>query len=201
MTDNSPERHTPSVSTMNDAELYDALKARDRSALGVLFSRHGRLVYGLTLKILQNPQEAEDLTQEIFLILWRNAAKNVECRYFVSYLVTLARSRAIDRVRARKRHAEILQNWSQTTMSDPQSHKTPLEAAMVSENTHHVREALTQLSDNQRQVIELAYHQGMSQTEIAKQLNIPLGTVKTYTRQGFLKLRQILAPILSLHHE
>jgi RNA polymerase sigma-70 factor (ECF subfamily) len=158
------------------------------------------LVYGLALKILKDTQEAEDLTQEIFLTLWRNALKNTECRYFVSYLVTLTRSRAIDRVRARKRHSEILENWSQTHTAHPNP-KTPLEVAMMTENTRHVREALSQLSDHQRQVIELAYHQGLSQSEIARQLDLPLGTVKTYTRQGFLKLRQILAPILSLRHE
>jgi RNA polymerase sigma-70 factor, ECF subfamily len=197
MVDKYHHRYSSAIADLSDAELYNALKEKNNSALGVLFSRHGRWVYGLALKILKEEQEAEDLTQEIFLILWRNAQKNIECRYFVSYLVTLTRSRSIDRLRARKRHSAILENWSQTTMPDP-SPKTPLEVAMVTENTHHVRTALAQLNDNQRQVIELAYHQGMSQSEIAKELDIPLGTVKTYTRQGFLRLKQILAPILSL---
>jgi RNA polymerase sigma-70 factor, ECF subfamily len=201
MVDKSPNsRHSPLLSAMSDAELYDAMKARHSSALGVLFSRYGRLVYGVALKVLRNPQEAEDLTQEVFLILWRNAGKNIECRYFVSYLVTLSRSRAIDRFRARKRYSEVLEDWTQNSTSTP-TPKTPLESAIVNEHSQHLHSALTRLNDNQRQVIELAYYQGMSQSEIAKTLNLPLGTVKTYTRQGFVKLRQILDPFISPNYE
>jgi RNA polymerase sigma-70 factor (ECF subfamily) len=193
-------RPSPSVSTMSDAELYLAMQRGHSSALGILFSRYGRLVQGVALKVLRNPQEAEDLTQEVFLSLWRNASKKIECRYFVSYLVILTRSRAIDRFRARKRYSEVLDNWSSNTQVAP-APKSPLELAVRNEHSQHLHTALSQLSDNQRQVIELAYYQGMSQSEIATTLDLPLGTVKTYTRQGFVKLRQILDPAISPSYE
>ncbi len=180
-----------------DEELFNALKARDQAALAALYDRHSRMVYGLGLKILKNPQEAEDLTQEIFLSLWKNAERNPDCRHCVSYLVTMTRSRSIDKIRKRGRQLKLLERWGRSEKTS-QTTALPLDQALTGERSEQVRQALTQLPDPQRQVIELAYNQGLSQSEIANQLNLPLGTVKTRTRQGLLKLRQILIPFLSL---
>jgi RNA polymerase sigma-70 factor, ECF subfamily len=184
--------HSPDRSSAIDEALFEALKQQDSSALSILFHRHGRLVYGLALKILANPQEAEDLTQEIFLSLWRNAAKNPECRYFVRYLVTMTKSRAIDKLRARSRHLKLVERWGQSMTTEATPDPTPLEQATLTERSQRIRTALDQLPEKQRRVIEMAYDQGFSQSEIAHRLDIPLGTVKTNTRQGLLKLKQIL---------
>jgi RNA polymerase sigma-70 factor, ECF subfamily len=141
---------------------------------------------------LANPQEAEDLTQEIFLSLWHNAAKNPECRYFVRYLVTMTKSRAIDKLRARSRHLKLVERWGQSMTTEATPDPTPLEQATLTERSQRIRTALDQLPEKQRRVIEMAYDQGFSQSEIAHRLDIPLGTVKTNTRQGLLKLKQIL---------
>lgn len=175
-----------------DDALFTALKQQNATALSVLFHRHGRLVYGLAYKILVNSQEAEDLTQEIFLSLWRNANKSPDCRFFVRYLVTLTKSRAIDKLRAKGRHLRRVDRWGQQMKVDSSVQITPVEQAVRLERAEHVRQALEQLSAKQRQVIELAYDQGLSQSEIAQKLELPLGTVKTSTRQGLLKLKSIL---------
>jgi RNA polymerase sigma-70 factor, ECF subfamily len=186
------KRDVADATTLTDEGLFEALKQADSSALSVLFNRHSRLVYGLALKILANPQEAEDLTQEIFLSLWRNAAKHPECRYFVRYLVTMTKSRAIDKLRARSRHLKLADRWGQSMATEATPDLTPLEQATLGERSLRIQTALEQLPEQQRRVIEMAYNQGLSQSEIARQLNIPLGTVKTSTRQGFLKLKRIL---------
>ncbi|NJM17742.1 MAG: sigma-70 family RNA polymerase sigma factor [Richelia sp. RM2_1_2] len=179
------------TSDVTDEALFAALKNGDSAALSILFQRHGRLVYGLALKILVNPQEAEDLTQEIFLTLWRKASTNPDCRFFVRYLVTITRSRAIDKIRARTRQLKLVEKvgkMSNNIVPEP----TPVEQASFAERSQKVNHAMSELPEKQRQVIELAYNQGLSQSEIAKKLDIPLGTVKTSTRQGLLKLKRIL---------
>ncbi|MEA5618484.1 sigma-70 family RNA polymerase sigma factor [Cronbergia sp. UHCC 0137] len=187
-----PKSNSRELSSATDEVLFVALKNGDSSALSILFSRHGRLVYGLALKILANSQEAEDLTQEIFLTLWHKASSNPDCRFFVRYLVTIARSRSIDKLRARTRQLKLVEKWGQTMTNEATPVPTPVEQASFAERSGRIYHALTQLPEKQRQVIELAYNQGLSQSEIAKQINIPLGTVKTATRQGLLKLKRIL---------
>ncbi|MTJ51219.1 sigma-70 family RNA polymerase sigma factor [Anabaena sp. UHCC 0253] len=192
MESNLPQSNSQDFSSSTDEALFMALKNGDSSALSVLFNRHGRLVYGLALKILADSQEAEDLTQEIFLTLWRKASSNPDCRFFVRYLVTVTRSRAIDKLRARTRQLKLVERWGQTMTNEATPESTPVEQASFAERAERIYNALAQLPEKQRQVIELAYNQGLSQSEIAKQIDIPLGTVKTCTRQGLLKLKRIL---------
>jgi RNA polymerase sigma-70 factor (ECF subfamily) len=174
-----------------DAELFQALKTRQPEALSILYERYGSLVYGVALKILKNSQEAEDLTQEIFLALWRHVTYNPEHGYFIRYIITMTRSRAIDKIRSRGRNLKLLQRWGQTITAETSSN-SPIEQASLTERSQHVRSALAQLSQQQRQVLEMAYDEGLSQSEIAQKLDIPLGTVKTWTRQGLLRLKPIL---------
>lgn len=185
----SMESHSPPHQT--DTELLHALKAKQAGALGILYDRYGQVVYGIALKVLQNQQEAEDLTQEIFLGLWCNATINPNHSHFLRYLIVMTRSRAIDKIRSRSRILKLLNRFGQTVTAETPS-PTPVEQALLTERSLAVRSALTQLPDKQRQVIEMAYDAGLSQSEIAQQLDTPLGTVKTWTRQGLLKLKQIL---------
>ncbi len=179
-----------------DGDVVRALKAGQPDALGILYDRYSSLVYRLALRILTHPQEAEDLTQEVFLTLWRSDAYQPGRGSLSSYLTTLTRSRAIDKLRSRGSTQRFLQRWSQT-VSRIAPTPTPLEAAVLLQRSEAVRAALTHLPPQQRQVLELAYYDGLSQSEIATHLNTPLGTVKTWSRQGLLTLRKHLHPQLS----
>ena len=191
MPPDSVDSRSPNPLLQTDAELFRALKAGQSSALGVLYDRYASLVYKLAIRILANPQEAEDLTQEIFLTLWRSGKYNPDRGSLGSFLTTLTRSRAIDKLRSRSTSLKFLQKLSQMMMTETPA-PTPFESASLSQRSQYVRDALAQLPDNKRQVLEMAYYEGLSQSEIAKQLNIPLGTIKTWARQALLKLRQNL---------
>jgi RNA polymerase sigma-70 factor (ECF subfamily) len=175
-----------------DEELIRAMAAGQSSALGILYDRYSSLVYRLALKILANPQEAEDLTQEIFLNLWRSGSYNPSRGSLSSFLTTLTRSRAIDKLRSRGTSLKLIQRWSQMMISEETSSPTPFESASLSQRSHYVRNALAQLPEKQRQVLEMSYYEGLSQSEIAARLGIPLGTIKTWSRQGLLNLRKNL---------
>jgi RNA polymerase sigma-70 factor (ECF subfamily) len=182
---------SPSEPVVTDAEILHALKNKHPMALEMLYDRFGGVVYGVALKVLKHHSEAEDLTQEIFLALWHRAAFDPNHDCFVRYLITMTRSRAIDKLRSRGRTLNLLQRWGQTVNAETTS-PTPFEQAALTERSQRVREALTHLSDQQRRVIEMAYDQGLSQSEIAQQLDTPLGTVKSWTRQALLKLKPLL---------
>ena len=186
-----PDRNFSEPLTPSDAALLDSLKAKQTGALGCLYDRYGSVVYGVALKVLQSQQEAEDLTQEIFLSLWQRPIDPAKHGHLLRYLIAMTRSRAIDKLRSRSRILNLVQRWGRNiTAATPAP--TPVEQAVFDERSEQVREALTQLSEQQRQVIELAYDAGLSQSEIAQQLDKPLGTVKSWTRQGLLKLKQLL---------
>jgi RNA polymerase sigma-70 factor (ECF subfamily) len=190
MDQSTPDGH-PSISAFTDAELLNNLKTKQPEALRCLYDRYGSVVYGVALKVLQNQPEAEDLTQEIFLSLWQRPLDPTKQGHLLRYLIAMTRSRAIDKLRSRSRNLNLVQRWGQTvTAASPAP--TPVDQAVVNERSQQVRQALSQLSNQQRQVIELAYDAGLSQSEIAQQLQQPLGTVKSWTRQGLLTLKQLL---------
>ncbi|NJO40486.1 MAG: sigma-70 family RNA polymerase sigma factor [Cyanobacteria bacterium CRU_2_1] len=189
MDSSSAEPKTPPQPS--DLDLYLALRDGQVNALGRLYDRYARLVYGLAFKILGNSEEAEDVTQEIFLTLWNRDTYNPSRGSLSSFLTTMTRSRAIDKLRSRGSRLRFLQRW-QGVMKNETAPATPLEQASMGERSQLIREALSRLPSNERQVLEIAYYEGLSQSEIAKRLNIPLGTVKTRSRQGLLKLRQTL---------
>lgn len=178
-----------------DTALFCALQAGEQAALEQLYDRYASLVYRLALRILGNSQEAEDLTQEVFLYLWRGSSYQPKRGSLSSFLTTLTRSRAIDRLRSRSSNLSFLQRWSQA-MSNQLPPPTPFESASLQQRSDYVREALSRLPDKQRQVLELAYYDGMSQSEIATKLNTPLGTVKSWSRQGLLNLKRQLQTVL-----
>lgn len=177
---------------LTDAELYLALKAGQTNALGVLYDRHAALVYGIALQVTDNRQEAEDLTQDVFLQLVRSSSYDPRRGSLRTFLAILTRSRAIDRIRSRKSALAFLGRWKSNTGSESLS-RSPLEFVAQTEQSEEVQTALSQLPPNEQQILRLAYYDGLSQSQIAAQLAIPLGTVKTRSRQGLLKLRQSLA--------
>lgn len=175
--------------TTSDAELVAALKMGTVEALRHLYQRYGRLVYTLARQILHSDEEAEEITQDVFLTLWHKNTYQASRGSLSRYLVVLARSRAIDRLRSQTSHQRRLHKWH-LMMTDVSP--TPLDVATLSERGERTRQALSTLSDKERQVIEIAYYEGLSQSEIAQRLEIPLGTVKSRSRQALRKLRQAL---------
>ncbi|NJL22753.1 MAG: sigma-70 family RNA polymerase sigma factor [Leptolyngbyaceae cyanobacterium SM1_3_5] len=182
-----------SLSNQTDAELFQALRAGQTDALKILYDRHAGLVYGSALKVLGNTQEAEDLTQDIFFTLVRGCSYEPKRGSLRTFLAILTRSRAIDRLRSRRSALAFLSRWRGDRREDASD--SPLEFVFQKEQSQAVQTALSQLSESQQQILRLAYYEGLSQSEIAKRLNIPLGTVKARARRGLLQLRQILINI------
>lgn len=182
---------TRAHSGASDAELIHRLRAGQQKALGILYDRYGGLVYTLALKILNQPDEAEDLTQDVFLTFWKQDKFDPSRAALSTYLCLLVRSRAINKLHSLASQQRSIQRLQQTTSTESLV-PTPLERASLAEQQHTLQQAMTQLSDNQKRILELSYYQGLSQSEIAQQLSLPLGTVKTNVRQGLIKLRQIL---------
>lgn len=183
-----------SVSNQTDVELFQTLQLGDLSALGIIYDRYGEAVYRLALRILGDATEAEDLTQEIFLAFWRNSKYDPHRGTMIVFLLTMTRSRAINRLRQKRSQQQLLQRCQRSTPTD--NGNNLMDAVSVTEVSHIVSEALQELPENQRQVLKMAYYQGLSQSEITHELNIPLGTVKTRTRQGLLKLRKLLKDLV-----
>ncbi len=182
------------LSKQTDAEVFQALRDGESYGMAILYDRYGELVYRLGLRILRNPQEAEDLTQEVFMLLNRTVAYDPKRGSMSTFLLTITRTRAIDRLRKVRSQQQFLQKWSRI---DPIiSLRTPMENAASMEVSSRVKDALSTLPDNQRQILEMAYYDGHSQSEISQNLDIPLGTVKTRSRQGLLKLRHILKDLV-----
>lgn len=189
--DEADNPSTTQTDEASDSVLLAAMQAGQVEALQVIYRRYGRLVYTLALRVLNSPEEAEDLCQEVFLKLWQQPTYDASRGSLSTFLAVLTRSRAIDRVRSRGARSRLLQRWqtsSPTTTASP----SPLEAAVQGDQAKRVREALDQLTHAEREVLEIAYYEGLSQSQIAERLNIPLGTVKTRSRQALKKLRSIL---------
>ena len=180
-----PPNHT------SDADLFLLLQEGQTETLGILYDRHAALVYGIALKLLRNRTEAEDLVQDVFLILAKKCSYDPKRGTLRTYLAILTRSRAMDRLRSRSRKQSQLRNQSIAENAKVLSN-TPLEDITQLERSQEIRSALEQLSTKEQEVLTMAYYQGLSQSEIAKRLDLALGTVKSRSRRGLLKLRQAL---------
>ena len=180
----------PETAKPSDLELLQAIANRDEYALGSLYDRYRLILFGLLMRILSNREEAEDVLQEVFLQVWRRAKDFDELRGRpFTWLVTLTRSRGIDRLRllgARQRLAVAASADEAEEVSDA------VKDTFLSEQRRIVTRALAELSEDQRRTLMLAYFDGLTQSEIAGQLDIPLGTVKTRMRLGMIKLRELL---------
>lgn len=178
------------------ADLVRKIAEGDQSALATLYDSTNRLVYGLILRVLNDAGAAEEVLLDVYTQVWRQAAAYDSSRGApLAWLTTIARSRAIDRLRSGwqdQRRKEPLDAIGDAASVDA----NPEETTVAAERKRLVREALAQLTPEQREVIELAYYSGLSHSEIAAKLNQPLGTVKTRTRLGMMKLKEALGPIL-----
>lgn len=152
-------------------------------------------MYALAFRILRNSQEAEDLIQEIFSTLWQNCSYNPQRGSLKSFLMLLVRSRSLDRLRSQKASQNALERVGYSEAD--RSLAKPLDTVVSDEISQRVRAALAELPDNQRQAFEMAYFEGLSQREISQSLEVPVGTVKSWFRLGFTKLRRSLNDLMS----
>ncbi len=180
----------------SDLEIFLAIQAQQLKALDVLYDRYSKLVYSTASAILNSVEEAEDVTQEIFLRLWQRSEIYQPQRGSLSgFLITLTRSRSLDRLRSKSARQQKLQRI-QTLGDDVSDYNPPLEFVTLEERSNWVRTALSQLSPSDRQLLETAYYEGLSQSEIAARDGIPIGTVKSRARQALKKLRTLLSPLV-----
>ena len=180
----------PESAQVSDVELLHAVARGDEAALARLYDSYRVILFGLLVRILNSREEAEDILQDVFIQVWRRAKDFNEKRGRpFTWLVTLARRRAIDRLRllgARQRLVKGAAQEQTDTVSDALS-----DTIKVAQKDM-VRRALAQLPEEQRHTLVLAYFGGLTQSEIAAKLNVPLGTVKTRMRSGMIKLRALL---------
>jgi RNA polymerase sigma-70 factor (ECF subfamily) len=158
--------------------------------LAGLYDAYSPAVYRLALRLCRDSGAAEDLVQDVFLRFWRQERYDPRRGPVLAYLLLLTRSMAINRLNQQRNRWQLLQRWSTQLLGGPQ--RSPHDAAELVDLAERMRSALAGIHPNQRQVLELAYYEGMSQSVIAEHLQIPLGTVKTRSRQGLLALRRQL---------
>ena len=174
-----------------DATLVSRLLQKDVSAFEQLYDRHSRAVYGLVLRILQQVGTAEEVVQDVFLQLWRHAERYDESRGpFVPWLLTLARNRALDTLRLkseRQRRREDQTEELPPVIAGPPEFEKQLDEKRRAEKA---RTLMSSLNPQQRRAIELAYFEGLTHSEIAEALKEPLGTVKSWIRNGLLRLKE-----------
>ncbi len=175
----------------SDLELMRGLQAEDAEALSQLYDRYSGILKALILRVLHNETEADDLLQEIFMEIWRQA-KNFSAQKGkpLGWMVTLARRRAIDALRKKQAYSRAEERLQMETEQQPEAwvHNSTQEEIVLGDTRVLVRDVISRLPPPQQQAVELAFFQGMSQREIAAHTNTPLGTVKTRLELGLKKI-------------
>jgi RNA polymerase sigma-70 factor (ECF subfamily) len=174
-----------------DTELVERLRRHDPQALAELYDRFGRVTYSLILRVVRDAAIAEDLVQETFLRVWNRVhSLDAEKGSIGPWMLAVARNRAIDYLRStagRERNALDLEETEH-----PALYLDMERDILMSDETRRVKAAMEKLSPNCRQVMELAYFEGLSQAEMAERMGQPLGTVKTWVRSALKSLRDQL---------
>ena len=188
------EKNEFSAQDQELANLIAKIAQGNEEAIGLLYDQTSSYVYGLAFRVLNDSTMAEEVTMDVYMQVWRQAQRFDQTRGKpIVWLAVFARSRAIDRLRSGQRERES--RHSLDTIEDKVATKgNPEESSAYNEQCRFVQHALGSLAVEQREVIEMAYFGGLSQSEIAAQMGEPLGTVKTRIRLGMKKLRSILDP-------
>ena len=197
-------RYTVSASPVADSEpaIHDdqslvlAMARGSERAAALLYDRHGAIMYGLALRMVAEPADAEEVVLDAFAQAWRDAERFDTSRGSVlGWLTTIVRTRSLDAIRARGRRAKMIESAS-VLLDEPaamgEGVPSPDRAVEDTERAVAVSTALRVLPEPQRHAIELAFFEGLTHQEVADRLREPLGTVKTRIRLGMLKLRDLL---------
>jgi len=184
--------------TDDDLSLVLGMARGDESAATALYDRHGAVMYGLALRLVREPADAEEVVLDTFSQAWREAARfDVTRGSVLGWLTTILRSRALDLIRARGRRVRMIDDAG-VRSTEPagmgQGETAPDRVVDEAERVVAVSAALMALPEAQRRAIELAFFEGLTHQEVAARLHEPLGTIKTRIRLGMLKLRDMLVP-------
>lgn len=180
------------VRLAEDGDLVRRLKAHEPQAMSDLYDRYARVAYSLIVRIVRNAAVAEDLVQETFLRVWHRVHSfDADKGALGAWLLTVARNRAIDHLRSVDGRMEV-NAISLTNLEKPAWFASLDPRALGMDRIRRLQGAFEKLTPHQREVIELAYYEGMSQTEMAARLSQPLGTIKTWTRSALKILRDEL---------
>lgn len=188
---------TPTAHENEDAQLVARLANGDEAALEPLYDRYGKLVYSLALRIVHDSPTAEEVTQEVFVRLWRNAASfAAERGSLQTWLLRITHNLALNEVRRRQSRPVTADHFDWAVegalLVDHHAEGDPAMALWLRERAERIQNALKQLPEPQRRAIELAFFGGLSQAEVAAALGDPLGTVKSRIRVGMQRLRELL---------
>jgi RNA polymerase sigma-70 factor (ECF subfamily) len=190
------ESEMPEERAAVDARLFGRMVQGDRDALAALYDRFSRPLYATSLRILNDPSEAQDVVHDVFISLWQKSAQfATERGTAFSWAVTLTRNRSIDRLRSRQRRATLLAESAPADLGydEEAGASGAAEQAASGDQAQAVRTAVASLPAEQKVALELAFFGGLTQQEIAQRLNQPLGTVKARIRRGLLRLRDNLS--------
>jgi RNA polymerase sigma-70 factor (ECF subfamily) len=176
-----------------NADLLVQISSGDESAFTRFYDKFAGPLYAMLIKMLGNAQDAEEVLQLAFMQVWNRAGTFQPGRASVfTWLVIITRSKAIDRIRHRQRQSRLIDEATEEIASEGGELQAEAEKVPMSDQHEIVRNALQQIAEEQRIPIEMAFFQGMSQTEIANALSAPLGTIKARIRRGMLRLRDLL---------
>ena len=190
LTTSPPPAASRDLAHLSDESLLSLVASSDDQALAELYDRFGRVAYGVALRILRDEALAQDAVQEAFLAAWRSADRFLAERAKAStWILTLVHRRAVDLVRREdRRRGEPLES-----AGEPAAAETVEDEATLGFERRVVLEALAQLSPEQREALELGYYGGLTQSELAERLGLPLGTIKSRMFAGLSRLRELLA--------
>jgi RNA polymerase sigma-70 factor, ECF subfamily len=182
------------ASITNDISLIKRIAQHDQIALSQLYDRYARIIYSMGFKSLGSIEESEEVVLDVFGQVWRIAEHyDVEKSRVDTWLFMLARSRILDRLRKLQRSQPLsLIESEQGEIQIPSSSVEPIEEALINERRDRVLSALQLLPAEQRLVIELAYYQGLTHSQISERIGVSLGTIKTRIRLGLRKLKKTL---------
>lgn len=175
----------------DDQQLVSRLKKSDKDAMRNLYSRYGNYAYTIAYSLTENEADSAEITQEVFLKIWNNISRYDESRSGLrTWIAKIARNTAIDFLR--KKRPESAGDDLELLLANIPSDNTPERSAIENEDSSTVKEAISKLPENQREIILLAYYSGLSQAEISEKTKLPLGTVKSRIRLGIIKLKEFL---------
>lgn len=189
-----PDTAIRDANTEMDRRLVEEVAAGSAEALGRLYDRHAPAAYGLARRIVTQPEMAEEVVQDVFAQVWRDARRYTQDRASVAgWIVMLTRTRAIDHLRARRARPDLGQGVPAEAVPGLSSlARDPEQTAVSTEEAALVRTALETLPEPQRALVDLAYYEGLTHSEIAERTGVPLGTVKTRLRTAMMALRASL---------
>ena len=181
-----------SIAAETTLEELLALSARgDERAFAELYDRTSSRVYGMVLRVVRDAAQSAEVTQDIYLEIWRTAARfDADKSGVLPYLLMIAHRRAVDRVRAAQ--ASVVRDDKYATLNEDRPYDSVAETAQTNLEGQRVRKVLDGLTPPQREAISLAYFGGYTHTEVAELLKLPLGTVKTRIRDGLIRMRDAL---------